>query len=367
MKFKIEREALLKPLQMVMGAVEKRPSMLILTHVLLDLEGQTLSVSATDTEVEMVGRVPVADVIEPGKTTVPARKLMEICRALGDNATLELTQTDNKVIVRSGKSRFTLSTLSPDEFPSVEEDEPGQIEFNITQKDLDYLIKSTSFAMAQQDVRYYLNGLLLQVGDKQLVTVATDGHRLSYAELSHELSTDRHQIILPRKAIQDLSHLLDDDEDTIQVTISANHCRLSAKAFTFVTKLIDGRFPEYSRVVPNDCLHEFSMDRNTLKSALTRVSVLSNEKYRGIRLQLRSGTMQILARNPEQEEAQEELDVGYQGDELDLGFNVNYLLDVLNHIDDDTVVMKFSQSNHSLLIESSDNKDIFHVVMPMRL
>ncbi|WP_211830729.1 DNA polymerase III subunit beta [Kistimonas asteriae] len=367
MKLTINREALLKPLQLVAGVVERRQTLPVLSNVLLVVEGDQLSLTGTDLEVELVGRVKLEQPAESGEITVPARKLMDICKSLPEDCDIELKVDDQKVILRSGRSRFTLSTLPANDFPNIEE-EAGSFTFSIAQSRLRRLIDRTGFAMAQQDVRYYLNGMLLEVNNHMLRSVATDGHRLAMCSVDADISQDnKHQVIVPRKGILELARLLTEGDEAVNITVGGNHIRANTGDFTFTSKLVDGKFPDYERVLPRGGDKIVIGDRQTLRQAFNRTAILSNEKYRGIRMMLNENTMKIMANNPEQEEAEEEVTVNYPGDGLEIGFNVSYLLDVLSVISGDAVKLTLSDSNSSALIEETEGGDSVYVVMPMRL
>jgi DNA polymerase-3 subunit beta len=368
MKFSISREALLKPLNLVAGVVERRQTLPILSNVMLVLEGDQLSITGTDLEVELVGRVSLESAPESdGEITVPARKLADICKSLQDGSMIEFNVDSDRVVVRSGRSRFTLSSLPASDFPNVEEGTANQ-HFRIKQGDLKRLIDRTSFAMAQQDVRYYLNGMLWEVTAGQLRLVATDGHRLAMCTLQGNIqSGDQTQVILPRKGVIELARLLINEEEDVEVVIGSNHIRATTTEFTFTSKLVDGKFPEYQRVLPRSSTKQVFGSREELRQAFSRASILSNEKYRGVRLMLTDGNLQIVANNPEQEEAEEVVQVDYQGEELEIGFNVSYLLDVLSVLSGETVKLSMSDANSSALLEESEDGDSLYVVMPMRL
>lgn len=367
MKFVISREALLKPLSLVGGVVERRQTLPILANVLLVLEGDCLSLTGTDLEVELIGRTTVDDSKESGEVTVPARKLMDICKSLPEGCDIEVAVEENRAVVRSGRSRFVLSTLPAGDFPNIE-DGIGNQKFTIKQGELKRLIDRTGFAMAQQDVRYYLNGMLWELSSKQLRVVATDGHRLAMCTLETNLGVDGDvQVILPRKGVIEVSRLLQDESAEIHVVVGTNHLRATTDDFTFTSKLVDGKFPEYQRVLPKMSDKMVLGSRAELKQAFTRTAILSNEKYRGVRLILSDGNLQIMANNPEQEEAEETVTVDYQGDSLEVGFNVSYLLDVLSVINGDTVKISLSDPNSSALLEEPEEGDSVYVVMPMRL
>ncbi len=367
MHFTIQREALLKPLQLVAGVVERRQTLPVLSNVLLVVEGQQLSLTGTDLEVELVGRVALEDAAEPGEITVPARKLMDICKSLPSDALIDIRTDEQKLIVKAGRSRFTLSTLPANDFPTVEEG-PGSLNFSVPQAKLRRLIERTSFAMAQQDVRYYLNGMLLEVSSGMLRAVATDGHRLAMCSLTGDIQqAERHQVIVPRKGILELARLLTEQDAEVRIVLGQHHVRATTGEFTFTSKLVDGKFPDYERVLPRGGDKLVVGDRQVLREAFSRTAILSNEKYRGIRLQLASGLLKIQANNPEQEEAEEEVVVNYEGGNLEIGFNVSYLLDVLGVMTAEQVRLTLSDSNSSALVQEADNDDSAYVVMPMRL
>jgi DNA polymerase-3 subunit beta len=365
MKFSAAREVVLKPLQTVIGVVERRQTMPILSNVLLSTQGNKLSVTATDLEVEMVAEAEVK-VDAVGEITVPGRKLHDICRALPDSATVEIAQTGDRVTVKAGRSRFTLSTLRAADFPTVEEIGAKQT-LRLNMPDLRRLVEKTHFSMAQQDVRYYLNGLLLETEGKRLRAVATDGHRLALSEADLLAAATRdEQLIVPRKGVLELTRLLD-GEGEVQLALGANHVRVHLDGIRLTSKLIDGRFPEYGRVVPSQPRNILKADRNLLRHALQRTAILSNEKYRGVRLELSLNSVVLQANNPEQEEAVETLEIEYGGESMEIGFNVNYLLDALAAVETDQVELGVTDGNSSCLIREPGSETTKFVVMPMRL
>lgn len=369
MYFVISREAILKPLQLVSGVVERRQTLPVLSNVLLSLDPNgELSITGTDLEVELIGRVQVEDNSKSGEITVPARKLADICKSLSDDAMLEFTLNDNKMIVKSGRSRFSLATLAAGDFPNTE-DEPGTIEMTLPQQTLKSLLDGTSFAMAQQDVRYYLNGMLFELAADYLRVVATDGHRLAMQTVALQNPVSEPvQLILPRKGVIELGRLLTGEEAEVSIVFGRNHVRARTKDTTFTSKLVDGKFPDYNRVLPKGGDKLIIGDRLELKQAFSRTSILSNEKYRGIRVLLSNGEMRIVANNPDQEEAEESVSVDYQGDSLEIGFNVSYLVDVLTVLSSEKVKMTLLDSNSSALLEAVDtDSEALYVVMPMRL
>ena len=365
MKLTAAREALLKPLQAVIGVVERRQTMPILANVLLVAKDGEVSVTATDLEVELVANADV-QVDSPGEVTVPGRKLLDICRALPDDAQIAISQSGEKLSVKSGRSKFSLTTLPAAEFPTVEDISGGK-SVGVSQVVLARLLDKTHFSMAQQDVRYYLNGLLLETGGKLLRAVATDGHRLALCEVEVDGGdAPEQQVIVPRKGVLELQRLMSGEGD-LTIELGTNHIRIQLEGIRFTSKLIDGRFPEYDRVIPQDTSNAMSADRGLFKSALQRTAILSNEKYRGIRLIIRDNNMVLQAHNPEQEEAEEELEIEYDGDEIEIGFNVNYLLDALGAIESEQIKLALVDGNSSCLLTEPGKDDCKYVVMPMRL
>ncbi len=365
MKFTAAREALLKPLQAVIGVVERRQTMPILSNVLIIAKDGQLAVTATDLEVELVAQTEV-EAESDGEITVSGRKLLDICKALPEGSEVNVSLSGEKLSVRAGRSKFNLVTLPAAEFPVVEDIKAGQT-ITVGQASLGRLIEKTHFSMAQQDVRYYLNGMLLETGGKHLRAVATDGHRLALcqADLEGE-DLEEQQVIVPRKGVLELQRLMSGEGD-LNIELGSNHIRIQLDGIRFTSKLIDGRFPEYDRVIPKESSNELKADRGEFKSALQRTAILSNEKYRGIRLVIRDSGVVLQAHNPEQEEAEEELAVEYTGEDIEIGFNVNYLLDALGAIEGDDVTLSVQDSNSSCLIRQPGNDDCTFVVMPMRL
>lgn len=367
MKFTVSREAILKPLQLVAGVVERRQTLPVLSNVLIVLENGQLSLTGTDLEVEIVGRLTLDGPSENGETTVPAKKLLDICRALPEDAEIQFSVGEQKATVKSGRSRFSLSILDANEFPSVE---PGSNDLSIKcqQKEVKRLIDRTSFAMAQQDVRYYLNGMLWEVRSNELRAVSTDGHRLAMCTRPVPVEVSEVvQAILPRKGVIELSRLLNDSDQDVELVLGANHLRATTADFTFTSKLVDGKFPDYERVLPKGGDKIVLGNRSDLKQAFARTAILSNEKYRGVRLMLDEGQLTIMANNPEQEEAEDQVSVDYKGESLEVGFNVSYLQDVTNVLNTELIKITLSDSNSSALLEEPKDSDSAYVVMPMRL
>lgn len=365
MKLTATREDFLAPLQSVIGVVERRQTMPVLANVLLAARDGRLHITGTDLEVELVAASAVS-VQQPGDITVPGRKLLDIFRSLPEKTSVTLSTEGERISIRGGRSRFTLSSLPAAEFPLVEEINAQQT-LSMPQGEFRRLIDKTHFSMAQQDVRYYLNGLLLETDGRALRAVATDGHRLALCEmeLAGKAKTT-HQVIVPRKGVLELQRILGTDGN-IELAVGTNHVRAQIGDIRFTSKLIDGRFPEYARVIPANPPRPVEADRETLRQALQRTAILSNEKYRGIRLTVRPDLLTLQAHNPEQEEAEDQVEVAYKGEEVEIGFNVNYLLDALSAIESDRVEIGLTDSNSSCLIHAPGVAHTRYVVMPMRL
>ena len=368
MKFSIQRELLLKPLQTIATVVERRQTLPVLSNILISVRSNRLSMTATDLEVEMVADIPL-DRGDEGDITLPARKLVDICRALPEGVDIhfDIDTEKARAVIKSGKSRFTLASLPAAEFPNID-DIKGVYDFSISQGILKRLMDKTQFAMAQQDVRYYLNGLLIEVTNNTVRAVATDGHRLAMCKHEADVSPEQViQVILPRKGVVELSRLLSDSNGSAKITIGNNHIRITLEEYVFTSKLIDGRFPDYERVIPKNSDKLVAADKELMRQALVRTSILSNEKYRGIRLRLESGLIQAQANNPEMEEAEEAIEVKYSGAAMEIGFNVSYLLDALGAIDTEEVNLALGDSNSSCVVTPAVNGDCTYVIMPMRL
>ncbi|MGD9582313.1 MAG: DNA polymerase III subunit beta [Lysobacterales bacterium] len=366
MRFTIQREVFLKPLNQVVGVVERRQTLAVLSNLLVHVEKGVVGLTGSDQEVEMYAQA-VAEDTESGDITVPARKLFDIVRALPDGSQIQFDQSGDRVTLRAARSRFTLSTLPASEFPTVEDIAPLE-RVSLGESALKELIDRTSFAMAHQDVRYYLNGLLLELRDRVLRCVATDGHRLAMCETAVPLAVKgERQLILPRKGVLELQRLLDSGEGVVELEFGKNHVRARCSSFVFTSKLIDGRFPDYEAVVPIGADRTVLMSRDVLRASLGRVGILSNEKYRGVKLEVSPNRLRIVAHNPEQEEATEEIEAETSVDGLAVGFNVNYLLDALGALRGLQVLLCLRDGNSSCLIRDADDAHAQHVVMPLRL
>ena len=366
MRFNIQREVLLKPLQQVVGVVERRQTLPVLANLLVVASSKQVTFTGTDLEVEMSANTP-ADDIQPGEITIPARKLFDICRALPDGSKVEFKLNGDRVGVSSGRSRFTLATLPASEFPVIDNIELVE-RVSLPEATLKGLMDRTAFAMAQQDVRYYLNGLLLDLREQALRCVATDGHRLALVETPLTSgATAQKQILIPRKGVLELQGLFEAGDGTVELEFGRNHLRVKRGEVTFTSKLIDGRFPDYEAVVPIGADKEVRVSREALRGALQRAAILSNEKFRGVRLVLADDQLKIICTNSEQEEAEEQLPVAYSGEGIDIGFNITYLLDVLSNLGGDKVHFAFGDANSSALVTLPERDDYKYVVMPMRI
>ena len=376
MKFSTDRGTLLKALSMLAGVVE-RPQQTqvilpVLSHLLFDCDEEGLSITGTDLEVEL--NVHVRDGVEveqPGRATLPGRKLAEIWRSLQETSPVSVESGD-QVTVRSGRSRFQLATLPAEEYPSMETGGDGETELSVAPGDLRRLVDQTSFAMAQQDVRYYLNGLLLEVTDSHIRSVATDGHRLAMCTLpGGAAGADRVQAIIPRKGVVELGRLLTDAEEPVELSLGNNYLRAKHAGYTLTTKLVEGQFPDYLKVIPNAGERRLSGDRETLRQSFLRAAIIGSDQRRVaplVRLAVEQDRLVVKANNAEtQEEAEEEVSVDYQGDTFEIGFNVDYLQDVLGVVDSDDVRVSIADGGGSALIEAGESEESVFVVMPMRL
>ncbi len=367
MKFSLSRESLLKPLLLVSGAVERKSTLPILSNILFDVSENRLTLTATDLELEMVASASVMNQGEDGKLTIPAKKLLDICKSLPEDSELIFETNDETVIICSGRSRYSLSTLPATDFPNIEEWK-GDVEFRINKSDLLRLIESTHFSMANQDVRYYLNGMSIETEGQEIRSVATDGHRLAICKIADEsLALPSRQVIVPRKGILEIIRLLDPVEEEIQVYLGSNHIRIIDNEYSFTSKLVDGRFPDYRRVLPRNGDKVLETNKDELKQVLSRASILSNEKFKGVRLNFNASELKITANNPEQEQAEEVIEVNFPYEDLEIGFNVSYVLDVLNAIKDQEVKFTLADANSSVVIEGIGENEALYVVMPMRL
>lgn len=371
---KAQRDALLKPLQTVSGIVERRHTLPILSNVLISKQGETVSFCSTDIEMQIRTQSAMGLGQEDISTTVAARKLLDILRALPEQNEINVSYTNKKLVLSQGKSKFSLQTLAAEEFPTVTSADHYPATVTLSQKALKHLLHLVHFAMAQQDIRYYLNGLLLVIDQDSLKAVATDGHRLAFcaikstdAGVAINMSGERQEVIIPRKAVLELQRLLSDSDDAVSIEFAANQARFKFDQIELLSKLIEGKFPDYQRVIPTGHTKHFTMDREVLLGALQRAAILTTDKFKGVRLTLSLNSLRVSSTNAEQEEASEELELDYQGDPVDIGFNVQYLLDVLSNLKSKTVQLSLQDPNASALITTSDDLEFKYVVMPMRI
>jgi len=362
---KIEKEALLKPLQVVVGVVERKQTMPILSNILIEKENGKIKLTATDLEIQITNTIETDD-SSSAAITVGGKKLQDILRILPDQSKISIEVKENKAQIKSNKSRFNLQTLPAQDFPKLSNQLQNSNKITLSQNALKSLLGSIQYAMAQQDVRYYLNGVLLGVEGNKLKAVATDGHRLAYNAITIEADLAKQEIIIPRKAVMELAKLLADDDSAIELEFSDQQLKTSFSGIQLVTKLIEGKFPDYQRVIP-DYSNHLSMNRTLVQQALQRAAILSNEKFRGVRFVLTEKNLSVISSNSEQEEAQVEIETDYHGEAIDIGFNVNYLLDGLNSINSEQAIFSFGSPNSSILITSPDNQEFRYVVMPMRI
>ena len=366
MRFTIQREPFLKALTQVINVVERRHTLPVLSNLLVQIEAGQMSLTATDMEVEMISRIAVED-SEDGEITIPARKLFDLVRALPDGSKITIKLNQDRVAITSGRSRFALSTLPSLDFPSIDGVDATEA-LELPEAALREMINRTAFAMANQDVRYYLNGLLFDLRVNSLRAVATDGHRLALCEHQLEgVQNQPRQIILPRKGVQELQRLLEGGDRVLRLMIGKGHIRVERDDLSFTSKLIEGKFPDYEGVMAIGADQVIRVDREILRSALQRAAIVANDKYRGVRLELSGGTMRISSNNPDQDEAQEEIEAESGVDGLEMGFNVAYLLDALTSLNDQEVLIKVKDANSSALVQEASNDRCRHVVMPLRL
>ena len=366
MNIKIDRELLLKPLGNVSGIVEKRHALPILSNLLLESKQGSLRFTATDLEMQISTQVKT-ELSEEFQITISAKKLFDITRALPESSKIDIQIEEAKVTVKAKKSRFNLQTLPAKDYPVMTKEVDDAVELKLPQKKFKALLKQVDFAMAQQDIRYYLNGLLIEIKEKNINIVGTDGHRLSFTSTDLNTSGQQAQVIVPRKTIVELVKLLNDTEDPVEIGFSKNQVGFKFSDINLITKVIDGKFPDYSRVIPEGHGNSFNINRSLLLDSMLRASILSNDKYRGIRMVIEDNNLKLVSNNSEHEQAEEELEIDYKGDKIDIGFNVTYLIDVLTNIQSDQLTIAFNDSSSSCLVTIPNNEKYKYVVMPMRI
>jgi DNA polymerase III subunit beta len=364
---KASRDALLKPLTTVSGIVERRHTLPILANLLLRKNGPTVSFLATDIEIQITTHGDFGIGADEAATTVSARKLLDILRALPESGEIALSHANKKLTVQSGKSRFSLATLDAAEFPTVGQPEAWGAQLTLSQKALKHLLSMVYFAMAQQDIRYYLNGLLFVTEGQMVKAVATDGHRIAFCQTQVDATLPKQEVIIPRKTILELMRLLEENDEPVQVSVAANQIKFNFSSIELISKLVEGKYPDYNRVIPQGYTKSFNINRALLQSALQRAAILTSDKFKSVRWAIESGALKINSNNTDQEEAFEELDIEWSYDGLDIGFNVSYLLDVLGNLKTSEVKIALSDANASALLSIPDNADFKYVVMPMRI
>ncbi len=364
---KATQEKLLSVLQSVAGIVERRHTLPILANVLIRKNGGSVQLTTSDLEIQIRTTAELGGEGGNFTTTVGARKVIDILRTMPTDQTVTLESNQNKLVLKGGKSRFTLQTLPAEDFPLVQESASYGPVFSVPQKTLKDLLNQVSFAMAVHDIRYYLNGILFVAEGKQLSLVATDGHRLAFANATLDVEVPRQEVILPRKTVLELQRLLSDAEGAIEMQFAGNQAKFSFGGMEFVTKLVEGKFPDYNRVIPKNHKNSVTLGRVPLLASLQRTAILTSEKFKGVRLNIEPGTLRVASNNAEQEEAVDELDIDYGGDSIEIGFNVSYLIDALSNMDQEMVKMELADSNSSALITIPENSTFKYVVMPMRI
>lgn len=371
---KAQRDALLKPLQTVTGIVERRHTLPILSNVLITKSGPAVWFCSTDIEMQIKTHAEMGAGNDDAATTVAARKLLDILRALPEQQEISISLSNKKLVVSQGKSKFSLQTLAAEEFPAVASAEQYPAKVILSQKGLKHLLHMVHFAMAQQDIRYYLNGLLLVIDKESLKAVATDGHRLAFSAVKAtddgvkiDISGDRQEVIIPRKAVLELQRLMGETDDPVTIEFAPNQARFGFNDIELLSKLIEGKFPDYQRVIPAGHTKTFSLDREVLLGALQRAAILTSDKFKGVRMTVANESLRVSSTNAEQEEASEDLEIDYKGDPVDIGFNVQYLLDVLSNLKNKTIQIALQDPNASALITTADDPEFKYVVMPMRI
>ncbi len=364
---KATQEKFLTALQSVAGIVERRHTLPILANVLIRKTGSQIQLTTSDLEIQIRTHAELDGDVGNFTTTVGARKLIDILRSMPGDQTVSLESSQSKLILKGGKSRFTLQSLPAEDFPLVQEAANFGPSFSVPQKTLKELLAQVSFAMAVHDIRYYLNGILFVAEGKQLSLVATDGHRLAFSSATLDVEVPRQEVILPRKTVLEMQRLLSDKEGAIEMQFAGNQAKFSFEGMEFVTKLVEGKFPDYNRVIPKNHKNIITLGRAPLLASLQRTAILTSEKFKGVRLNIEPGTLRVASNNAEQEEAVDELDIDYGGDSIEIGFNVTYLIDALANMDQDMVKIELADSNSSALLTIPDDAAFKYVVMPMRI
>lgn len=365
--FQSTQDKVLAALQSVAGIVERRHTLPVLANVLIRKIAGEVQLTTSDLEIQIRTQVELGGEDAAFATTVGARKLIDILRTLPSDQLVSLESAQNKLILKGGKSKFTLQTLPAEDFPLVQEAPSFGPAFSVPQKTLKSLLNQVSFSMAVHDIRYYLNGILFVAEGKKLSLVATDGHRLAFASAELDVEVPKQEVILPRKTVLELQRLLSDKDGAIELQFAANQARFSFEGMEFVTKLVEGKFPDYNRVIPRNHPNIVILGRGALLAALQRAAIMTSEKFKGVRLNLERGSLRVAANNADQEEAVDELDIQYDGSAIEIGFNVSYLIDALANMSQDMVRLELNDGNSSALLTIPDNEHFKYVVMPMRI
>jgi len=364
---KATQEQIVASLQSVAGIVERRHTLPILANVMLRKTGDITQLTTSDLEIQIRTEASLGGDSGSFSTTVGARKLMDILRSMPSDQIVSIESNQNKLLLKSGKSRFSLQTLPAEDFPLVQESASFGPEFSVPQKTLKALLQQVSFSIAVHDIRYYLNGILFVAQGKQLSLVATDGHRLAFTSATLDVDVPKQEVILPRKTVLELLRLLSDKDGDIEMQFASNQARFRFDGKEFVTKLVEGKFPDYNRVIPKSHKNSITVGKASLLTMLQRTAILTSDKFKGVRINLDSGVLRVTSSNAEQEEAIDEIEVDYNGDAIEIGFNVSYLIDVLVNMEQDMVRMDLADSNSSVLVTIPDNEFFKYVVMPMRI
>ncbi|OYU45742.1 MAG: DNA polymerase III subunit beta [Burkholderiales bacterium PBB4] len=364
---KATQDNVLSVLQSVAGIVERRHTLPILANVLIRKTGTSVQVTTSDLEIQIRTTAELGGDTGSFTTTIGARKLIDILRTMPSDQTVSLESSQSKIIVKGGKSKFTLQTMAAEDFPLVQESANFGPAFSVPQKVLKDLLSQVAFAMAVHDIRYYLNGILFVAEGKQLSLVATDGHRLAFASATLDVEVPKQEVILPRKTVMELQRLLSDADGAIEMQFANNQAKFLFDGMEFVTKLVEGKFPDYNRVIPKNHKNSITLGRDALLKTLQRTAILTSDKFKGVRLNIEPGSLRVASNNAEQEEAVDELDIDYGGDSIEIGFNVTYLIDALANMGQDMVKLELSDGNSSALFTIPDNATFKYVVMPMRI
>ena len=365
--FKSTQDKVLAALQSVAGIVERRHTLPVLANVLLRKTGSAVQLTTSDLEIQIRTTAELAGDEGSFATTLGARKLIDILRTMPTDQTVSLESTAGKLVLKGGKSRFTLQSMPAEDFPLVQESASFGPAFSVPQKTLKSLLGQVSFAMAVHDIRYYLNGILFVAEGQTLSLIATDGHRLAFASATLDVEVPKQEVILPRKTVMELQRLLSDKEGAIEMQFATNQAKFSFDGMEFVTKLVEGKFPDYNRVIPQNHHNSVTLGRAPLLASLQRTAIMTSDKFKGVRLNIEPGTLRVASNNAEQEEAVDELDIDYGGDTIEIGFNVTYLIDALANMSQDMVKVELSDGNSSALLTIPDNSTFKYVVMPMRI